>query len=124
MKSVCNRALSLEIKKQVLQAYIKPIFIYGSEAWTINRQMKKHIESTEMWFLRRMMGIPWTARKTNEEILIETHEQRHIIADLKKRQTQFIGHVFLKEKLEDIVTTEKLCGKQTEEENEKRYWTT
>jgi hypothetical protein len=37
---------------------------------TINRQMEKHIESTEMWFLGRMMRIPWTARKTNTEILI------------------------------------------------------
>jgi hypothetical protein len=55
--------------------------------------MEKHIESTEMWFLRRMMRIPWTARKTNAEILIEANEQRHIIADLRRRQAKFIVYV-------------------------------
>jgi hypothetical protein len=67
--------------------------------------MEKHIESKEMWFLRRIMRIPWTARKTNTEILIEANEQRHIIVDLRSRQTKFIGHVLEKGKLQDIVTT-------------------
>jgi hypothetical protein len=53
----------------------------GTEDWTINRQIEKYIESTEMWFIRRMMRIPCTARETNAEILIEANEQRHIIAE-------------------------------------------
>jgi hypothetical protein len=60
-KILCNRALSMVTRKQVSQTYIKPILLYDSEAWTINRPMEKHIESTEMWFLRRTMRIPWTA---------------------------------------------------------------
>jgi ribosomal 50S subunit-associated protein YjgA (DUF615 family) len=74
--------------------------------------MEKHIESTEMWFIRRMMRIPWTARKTNAEILIETNEQRYIIADPRRRQAKFIGQVLREGKLEDIVTTGKMCGKR------------
>jgi hypothetical protein len=52
-----------------------------------------------------MMRIPWTARKTNIEILIEENEQRHIIVDLRRRQAKFIGHVLQKGQLEDIMTT-------------------
>jgi ribosomal 50S subunit-associated protein YjgA (DUF615 family) len=74
--------------------------------------MEKHIESTELWFLRRMIRIPWTAKKTNTEILIEANEQRHIIVDLRRRQAKFIGHVLRKGKLEDIVTTETVSGKR------------
>jgi hypothetical protein len=43
-----------------------------------------------------MMRIPWTARKTNAEILIETNEQRHITADLRRRQAKSVGQVLLK----------------------------
>jgi hypothetical protein len=51
--------------------------------------MEKYIESTEMWFLRRMMRIPWTVRKINAEILIEANEQRYSITDLRRRQAKF-----------------------------------
>jgi hypothetical protein len=108
---LCNRALSLEIRKPVLQTHIKPILLYGSESLTINRQMEKHVESTEIWFLRRMMRIPWTAMKTNTDILTEANEQRHIIADLRRSQAKCIGHVLRKKKLKDIVATLKISGK-------------
>jgi hypothetical protein len=73
-KILCNRELAMETRKQVLQIYIKPILLYDSEVRIINRQTEKHIESTEMWSLRRMMRIPLAARKTNAEILIEANE--------------------------------------------------
>jgi hypothetical protein len=61
----------LETRKKLLQTYIKPILLYGSEVWTINRQMEMHIESMEIWFLKMGIGITLTARKTNAEILLE-----------------------------------------------------
>jgi hypothetical protein len=73
---------------------------------------RMHIESTEMWFLRRMMRIPWIARKTNADVLIEAIELGHLIADLRGRQAKFIGHVLREKKLEGIVTTGKICGKR------------
>jgi hypothetical protein len=58
------------------------------------------------------MRIPWTARKPNAEILIEANEQKHIIADMRRRKAKFIGHDLRKGKLEDIVTTGNICGKR------------
>jgi hypothetical protein len=113
MKNIlCNRALALETREQVLQTYIKPIFLYSSKAWTINSQIEKHIVSTEMWFLRRMMRIPWTARKTNAKILIETNEQKKYYCRLKAK---FIAYILRKGKLEDIVTV-------SEKQDRGRQW--
>ncbi|GFS16255.1 reverse transcriptase-like [Elysia marginata] len=50
--------------------------MYGCEAWTITKEIQKKIEAAEMWFLRRMLRVPWTARKTNEEVLKETETTR------------------------------------------------
>ena len=86
--------------------------LYGSEAWTINQQVQKHIETTEMWFLRRMLRIPWTARKTNEEVLNEAGETRKLLTSTRRRQTKFFGHVMRRKQLEHLVTTGKLNGKR------------
>ena len=53
-----------------------------SEAWTIDERMKRSLETTEMWFLRRMMRIPWTAKKTNEEVLTEAQTTRQLITKI------------------------------------------
>ena len=53
-------------RKRILEALIESVLLYGCEAWTIDERMKRSLDTTEMWFLRRMMRIPWTAKKTNE----------------------------------------------------------
>src|ERR1700729_2188618 len=109
---LCNTSLSMELRKQCLQTYIKPILCYGSESWTINRKIKHQLEATEMWFWRRMLKIPWTAKRINENVLNEAKEQRRIIARIRKRQSKFIGHILRNGKLEHIVTTGKILGKR------------
>jgi ribosomal 50S subunit-associated protein YjgA (DUF615 family) len=79
--------------------------------------MHKYIETTEIWFLRRLMRIPWTARKTNTEILIEANEQKQIVAEWRRRQAKFIGHVLRKGK--GTVTTTETMENEAEECNEK-----
>ncbi|GFS24620.1 endonuclease-reverse transcriptase [Elysia marginata] len=61
-----NKHISIQTRKRVLQCYIEPILLYGCEAWTISKQMEAKLEATEMWFLRRMLRISWTERKSNE----------------------------------------------------------
>ncbi|GFR63914.1 endonuclease-reverse transcriptase [Elysia marginata] len=59
-----NPQMSIETRKRVLECYIEPILVYGCETWIISKQTRGRLEATEMWFLRRMMRIPWTAKKT------------------------------------------------------------
>ena len=66
-----------------------------------------------MWFLRRMLRIPWTEKKTNEAVLEEAETTRLLIKNIRKRQATFFGHVMRREKLEHLVTTGKLDGKRS-----------
>ncbi|GFN78227.1 RNA-directed DNA polymerase from mobile element jockey [Plakobranchus ocellatus] len=70
MKTILtNKHISIETRKRALQCYIEPVLMYGCEAWTISKQLQDKLEATEMWFLRKMLRIPWTAKKTKERVL-------------------------------------------------------
>ena len=107
-----NIKLSITVRKRILQAYVEPVLLYGCEAWTIDDRMKRSLEATEMWFLRRMLRIPWTARKTNEEIMHEAQNTRQVMTNIRKRQAKFVGHVIRKNQLEILVTTGMLDGRR------------
>ncbi|GFO17397.1 hypothetical protein PoB_004390200 [Plakobranchus ocellatus] len=78
---------------------------------TISKQIQNKLEATEMWFLRRMLRIPWTAKKTNERVLNEANKRRSLVRTIRKRQATFLGHMM--RKLEHLVTTGKFGGKRS-----------
>ena len=113
MKSIMtNIKMSMLVRKRILEAFIEPVLLYGCEAWTIDERMKRSLETTEMWFLRRLMRIPWTAKKTNEEVLTEAQTTRQLMTKIRKRQAKFVGHVIRRNRLEHLVTTGKFDGKR------------
>ena len=104
MKSIMtNIKMSIVVRKRILEAFIEPVLLYGCEAWTIDERMKRSLETTEMWFLRRIR-IPWTAKKTNEEVLTEAQTTRQLMTKIRKRQAKFVGHVIRGNQLEHLVT--------------------
>ncbi|GFO14917.1 mitogen-activated protein kinase kinase kinase 7 [Plakobranchus ocellatus] len=114
MKTVLtNKNISIRTRRRALECYIEPILMYGCEAWTKSKQTQKKLEATEMWFLRRMLRISWTAKKTNDTVLEEAHTTRLLISKIRKRQATFFGHVMRREKLENLVTTGMLEGKRS-----------
>ncbi|GFN76696.1 RNA-directed DNA polymerase from mobile element jockey [Plakobranchus ocellatus] len=103
MKTILtNKHISIETRKRALQCYIEPVLMYGCEAWTISKQIQNKLEATEKWFLRRMLRIPWIAKKTNERVLNEANKRT-----IRKRQATFLDHVMRRGKLEHLVTTGK-----------------
>ncbi|GFO12801.1 RNA-directed DNA polymerase from mobile element jockey [Plakobranchus ocellatus] len=95
MKTILtNKHISIEMRKRALQCYIEPVLMYGCEAWTISKQIQNKLEATEMWFLRRMLRIPWTAKKTNERVLNEANKRRSLVRTIRKRH--FIHGILLK----------------------------
>ena len=60
---------------------------------TINVMYTKKIEAAEMWFIRRMLRISWTEKKTNVNVLREGNVQRSLLKTIRKRQMEFLGHV-------------------------------
>ena len=113
MKTILtNTNISIETRKRALQYYIEPVLMYGCEAWTITKQIQKKLEAMEMWFLRRMLRIPWVEKKSNETVLREADTTRSLINKLRKRQATFFGHVMRREALEHLVTTGMMEGKR------------
>ena len=114
MKSILtNKRMSLGVRKRVLQCYIEPMLLYGCESWSMTKQTLTSIEAMEMWFLRRMLRVSWTEKRTNLEILNTANSTRKLISNVKRRQAEFLGHVMRKGKLEHLLTTGKIEGKRS-----------
>ncbi|GFO43439.1 RNA-directed DNA polymerase from mobile element jockey [Plakobranchus ocellatus] len=101
MKTILtNKHISIETRKRAFQCYIEPVLMCGCEAWTISKQIQNNLEATEMWFLRRMLRIPWTAKKTNERVLNEANKRRSLVRTIshlsgprdQKRKTGTFGN--------------------------------
>ena len=75
-----------------------------------------------MWFLRRMMKVPWTAKVSNKIILQMANETRTLIKDIRKRQSDLFGHIIRKEQIENIVITGKFQEGETGGDNGRRFW--
>ena len=63
-----------------------------------------------MWFIRRMLRVPWTAKLTNDEVLRRVDSKRSLINRIHQRQAQFVGHIMRREGLENLITTGKIEG--------------
>ena len=112
----------METRKQVMRTYVKSVLCYGSETWTINKNVKRQLEATEMWFLRRMLKVPWTAKISNEVILQQANVERSLIKDIRSRQSDFFGHITRKDQIEHTVVTGKISGRRDRGDNERKCW--
>ena len=75
--------------------------------------IKKKMDAAENWFLRRILQISWTAKKSNETVLRETDTTTSFIHEVSKRQANLLGHVMRREKIEHLVTTGMFEGKRS-----------
>ena len=78
-----------------MKCYIWSIALFGAETWTLRAVDQKHLESSEIWCWRRMEKISWTDHVRNEEQLrvLRVKEQRNILHEMSKRETNWIGHI-------------------------------
>jgi hypothetical protein len=68
----------------------------------MNKRIEKQLEATEIWFWKKTLKMPWTDKITNENILKQVNEKRRIIAELRNKQSRFIGYILRKGKLKSI----------------------
>ena len=131
MKSIFrNHDISMTTKFRVLKAYVWSVLLYGCECWTITEDLKKKLEATEMWFIRRMLRVSWTEKKTNKAVLDDAGVKRSLIKTIRKRQLQFLGHLNRHKGLEHLALTGKIKGKRSQGRQRIKYlnslnkWTT
>ena len=83
---------------------------YGCESWTLRKKEWKKIEAFEMWVWRRMLGVPWTARKTNVSILEQIKPELSLEATICRLKLTYFGHVMRKNGLEKQLMLGKIEG--------------
>ena len=83
---LCSKKLNIETRKRVLKWYVWSVLTYGSECWTISKNMAKRIEAAEMWFLRRMLRIQWVEKLSNEKVLEKARTKRELLNNIMGRQ--------------------------------------
>ena len=103
----------MKTRLRVLNCYVYPVLMYGSEAWTITTELRKRLESCEVWFLRRMLRISWMDKVSNEEVFQTAEVKRKLLHDIRIRQLGFLGHVMRKGGLENLALTGKIEGKRS-----------
>ena len=66
-----SRVITLLTKVYLVKAMVFPVVMFGSESWTIKKAERQRIDAFELWFWRRLLRVPWTARRSNQSILKE-----------------------------------------------------
>ena len=75
------------------QAMVFPVVMYGCESWTIKRAECKRIDAFELWCWRRLLRVPWTARRSNQSILKEISPRCSLEGLMLKLKLQYLGHL-------------------------------
>ena len=84
-----NKKMSFRIRFCLLKCYVCSVFLYGCESWIMTNETIKKVNALELWFLRRMQRISWTAHVTNETVLKQTCQVGQLLNTIKNRQLQF-----------------------------------
>ena len=88
-----SRDITFPRKVHLVKAMIFPVVMYGYESWTIKKAEHRGIYAFEMWCWRRLLRVPWTARKSNKSILKETSSEYSLEGLMLKLKLQNFGHL-------------------------------
>ena len=88
-----SRDITLSTKVCLVKAMVFPVVIYGCESWTINKAEHQRIDAFELWFWRRLLGVPWTARRSNQSILKEISPGCSLEGLMLKLKLQYFGYL-------------------------------
>ena len=77
----------------LVKAMVFPVFMYGCESWTIKKAECRRIDAFEMWCWRRLLRVPWTARRSNQSILKEISPEHSLEGLMLKLKLQYFGHL-------------------------------
>lgn len=115
--------ISKNTKQRLMKSLVFSIATYGSESWTINAACKRRLEAFEMICYRKMLRIPWTARRTNASILQELKiaENDRLVPGIQRSILKYFGHVIRKDGLEKQVLQGKVDGRRRRGRSPNRY---
>ena len=87
-----SRDIILPTKVHLVKAMVFPVVMYGCESWTIKKAERQRIDAFELWCWRRLLRVPWTARRSNQSILKEISPEYSLEGLMLKLKLQYFGH--------------------------------
>ena len=91
-----SRHITLPTKVHLIKAIVYPVVMYGCESWTVKKAGHQKIDAFELWCWRRLLRVPWTARRANQSILKEISPGCSLEGLMLKLKLQYFGHLVQK----------------------------
>ena len=88
-----SRDITLPTKVRLVKAIVFPVVMYGYEIWTIKKGEHRRTDAFELWCWRRLLRVPWTARRSNQFILKEINPECSLEGLMLKLKLQYFGHL-------------------------------
>ena len=88
-----SRDITLPTKIHLVKAMVFPVVMYGCESWTVKKTECRRIDAFELWCWRRLLRVPWTARRFNQSILKEMNPGISLEGMMLKLKLQYFGHL-------------------------------
>ena len=88
-----SRDIILPTKICIVKATVFPVVMYGCESWTVKKAEHQRIDAFELWCWRRLLRVPWPARKSKQSILMEISPERSLQGLILRLKRQYFGHL-------------------------------
>ena len=88
-----SRNITLPTTVCLVKAMVFPVVMYGYESWTVKKAERRRIDAFELWCWRRLLRVPWTARRSNQSILKEISPRISLEGMMLKLKLQYFGHL-------------------------------
>ena len=88
-----SRDITLPTKVHLVKAMVFPVVLYGCESWIVKKTECQRIDAFELWCWRRLLRVPWTARRSNQSILREISPRISLEGMMLKLKLQYFGHL-------------------------------
>ena len=91
-----SRDVTLPTKVHLVKAMVFPVVMYGCESWTVKKAERRITDAFELWYWRRLLRVPWTARRSNQSIVNEISPGISLEEMMLKLKLQYFGHLMLR----------------------------
>ena len=117
-----SRDITLPTKVHLVKAMVFPVVMYGCESWTVNKAECRRIDAFELWCWRRLLRVPWTARRSNQSILKEISPGITLEGTRLKLKLQYFGHLMRRvDSLEKTLMLRGIAGRRRRGQQRMRW---
>ena len=117
-----SRDITLPTKVHLVKAMVFPVVMYGCESWTAKKAEHRRIEAFELWCWRRLLRVPWTARRSNQSILKEISPGCSLEGMRPKLKLQYFGHLMQRvDSFEKSLTLGRIGGRKRRGQQRMRW---